>query len=59
MGINYDGLLKFYRKEDIKDDFTRMSRVSSTAIAKLSKNETVSMKIIEYCRLLKCQPGIL
>ncbi|MBQ4164536.1 MAG: Fic family protein [Turicibacter sp.] len=59
MGINYDGLFKILQERKIsKTALQECLGVSSTTIAKLSKNETVSMKIIEdICRLLKCQPG--
>ena len=59
MGINYDGLFKILQERKIsKTTLQECLGVSSTTIAKLSKNETVSMKIIEdICRLLKCQPG--
>lgn len=59
MGINYEGLFKILQQKEIsKTALQDQLGVSSTTIAKLSKNETVSMKIIEdICRLLKCQPG--
>lgn len=59
MSIKYDGLFKLLKEKDIsKTQLQNRLGVSSTTIAKLAKNEAVSMKIIEdICKELSCQPG--
>lgn len=59
MGIKYDGLFAILAEKGIsKTQLKKRLGLSSTTLAKLSKNEPVSMKIIEdVCRELNCQPG--
>lgn len=59
MGINYNGLFELLKSKGIsKTLLQKKMNYSSATMAKLSKNEPVSMKIIEeLCRELNCQPG--
>lgn len=59
MSIQYSKLFALLTERKIsKTDLQKKLGISSATIAKLSKNETVSLKIIEdICRLLHCQPG--
>ena len=59
MSIKYNGLFKLLREKEIsKTELKKRLGTSSTTIAKLAKNEPVSMKVIEdICKLLDCQPG--
>jgi len=59
MGIKYDGLFKILREKGIsKTQLQKRLGLSSTTLAKLSKNQSVSMKVIEdICRELNCEPG--
>lgn len=59
MSIKYNGLFHLLSQKGIsKTQLKNKLGFSSTTLAKLSKNEPVSMKIIEdICRLLHCQPG--
>ncbi len=59
MGIQYDGLLQLLKEKKIsKTQLQKRLGISSTTIAKLAKNEPVSLKVIEdICKELDCQPG--
>jgi DNA-binding Xre family transcriptional regulator len=59
------GEIKFYKLLDLlnrksisKEELRIAIGASSATISKLSKNENVSMDVIEkICRFLDCQPG--
>ena len=57
--ISYKKLLDLlYYKGIKKTEFAKDLGLSSSTLAKLSKNEVVSLEIINRaCRYLKCQPG--
>lgn len=57
--IVYDNLFALLNERRIsKTGLAKMAGLSSATLAKLSKNEPVSIKIIEaICEALKCQPG--
>lgn len=59
MGITYDGLFNLLKEKNLsKTELKNMLGISSATLAKLSKNEPVSFKVIEdICRTLRCQPG--
>lgn len=59
LGIKYDGLFQLLRERKIsKTELRRRLGLSSATIAKLAKNEPVSLKVIEdICKELACQPG--
>lgn len=59
MSIQYDKLFDLLKERSIsKTELQKKLGVSSATIAKLSKNEAVSLKVIEdICNLLHCQPG--
>lgn len=59
MGIKYDGLFELLNEKGIsKTGLQKRLGLSSTTLAKLSKNESISLKIIEdICKELNCQPG--
>ncbi|HZK60672.1 MAG TPA: helix-turn-helix domain-containing protein [Anaerovoracaceae bacterium] len=59
MGIQYDGLFAILKDKGIsKTQLQKKLGLSSTTLAKLSKNESVSMKVVEaICKELNCQPG--
>lgn len=59
MSIKYDGLFILLKEKNIsKTQLQNRLGFSSTTIAKLAKNEPVSMKVIEdICNELNCQPG--
>lgn len=59
MGIQYDSLFQLLKEKKIsKTQLQKRLGISSTTIAKLAKNEPVSLKVIEdICRELDCQPG--
>jgi len=59
MSIRYDGLFKKLEENGItKTGLQRSLKISSTTLAKLSKNEYVSLKVIDdICTALDCQPG--
>jgi Fic family protein len=59
MGIKYDGLFDLLKEKNVsKTQLQKRLGLSSTTLAKLSKNEAVSMKVIEdICKDLNCQPG--
>lgn len=59
MSIQYSKLFQLLSEKNIsKTELQRHIGMSSTTMAKLSKNENVSIKIIEdICKILNCQPG--
>ena len=59
MRLNYNKLFKILKERNIsKTTLQKKLRLSSTTIAKLSKNEPISMKVLEdICVFLSCQPG--
>jgi DNA-binding Xre family transcriptional regulator len=59
MSIRYDGLFRKLEENGItKTSLQRSLKISSTTLAKLSKNEYVSLKVIDdICTALDCQPG--
>jgi Fic family protein len=59
MSIQYDGLFVILKEKGIsKTQLQKRVGLSSTTLAKLSKNQQVSMKVIEdICNTLNCQPG--
>jgi len=59
MPIQYTKLFQLLSEKDIsKTTLQKRIGMSSTTMAKLSKNENVSIKIIEdICKTLNCQPG--
>ena len=59
MAISYDGLFSLMKEQGItKTALTQMLGISSRTMAKLSKNEYVSLKIIDdICAKLDCAPG--
>ncbi len=59
MGIKYDGLFRLLKEKNIaKTQLQKRLGLSSTTVAKLAKNEPISLKVIEnICKELGCQPG--
>ncbi|MDF1618000.1 Fic family protein [Petrocella sp. FN5] len=59
MSIQYNKLFEMLSERKItKMDLKNKLGISSATIAKLSKNEAISMKVIEdICKVLSCQPG--
>ncbi|HIU75151.1 MAG TPA: Fic family protein [Candidatus Pelethocola excrementipullorum] len=59
MSITYSKLFTLLNKNNIsKTELQKEVGMSSTTMAKLSKNEKVSLSIIEdICKILQCQPG--
>ena len=59
MAIKYYKLLDLMNRNGIgKEELRQKIGVSSTTIAKLSKNEYVSLEVIDkLCSALSCQPG--
>lgn len=59
MPIQYTKLFQLLTERNIsKTELQKRVGMSSTTMAKLSKNENVSIKIIEdICKTLNCQPG--
>lgn len=59
MSITYSKLFTLLNKKNIsKTELQKEVGMSSTTMAKLSKNEKVSLSIIEdICKILQCQPG--
>jgi len=59
MPIQYTKLFQLLSERNIsKTELQKRVGMSSTTMAKLSKNENVSIKIIEdICKTLNCQPG--
>jgi DNA-binding Xre family transcriptional regulator len=59
MGIKFYKLLDLLNRKGInKEELRKRTNISSSTMAKISKNEYVSLKVIEsICRELNCQPG--
>ena len=59
MGIKFYKLMDLLnRKNMTRDDLRKKIGISSATMTKLSKNEYVSLKVIEaICKELNCQPG--
>ena len=59
MAIQYSKLFKLLEERGIqKTELQKGIGISSATMAKLTKNEPVSLKVIEeICGFLKCQPG--
>jgi len=59
MAIQYTKLFQLLSEKKIsKTELQKLIGMSSTTMAKLSKNENVSIKIIDdICKTLNCQPG--
>jgi Fic family protein len=59
MSIRYDKLFNLLNERKIsKTDMQKELGISSATLARLSKNEAISLKIVEdICKLLHCQPG--
>lgn len=59
--ISYKPLLKLLIDRDLKKhDLINLADLSKATIAKLSKNEYVSLEVIDrLCLALNCQPGDL
>lgn len=59
MSIHYTKLFQLLSEKNIsKTELQKRIGMSSTTMAKLSKNENVSIKIIvDICKTLNCQPG--
>lgn len=59
MKISYGNLFDILKQKNIsKTDLRKNIKISTATLAKLSKNEPVTMKIIEdICNYLHCQPG--
>lgn len=59
MRLHYTKLFKLLKDRNIsKTTLQKKIGISSTTIAKLSKNEPISMKVLEdICMFLSCQPG--
>ena len=59
MGVTYKKLFKLLiDKQMKKTELIKLADISSSTLAKLSKNETVSMDVIlRLCQVLKCDIG--
>lgn len=59
MGVSYNKLFKLLiDKQMKKTELIKLADISSSTLAKLSKNETVSMDVIlRLCQVLKCDIG--
>lgn len=59
MSISYNGLWKLLIDKNLKKvDLLERLEISSSTIAKMTKNETVSLRILEkICRELDCDFG--
>ena len=59
MSVNYNKLWKLLIDRNLKKtEFARNCGISAPTLAKLSKNEVVSMKVmIRICEFLKCNIG--
>lgn len=59
MKISYSNLFDILKQKEItKTELRKALKISTATLAKLSKNEPVSMKVIEdICNYLHCQPG--
>lgn len=61
MTISYKPLLKLLIDKNLKKiDLVKLAGISKVTLAKLSKNEPVSLDVINrICAALSCQPGDL
>lgn len=61
MAIKYYKMLDLMNRQNIgKEELRKRINASPSTIAKLSKNEYVSLEIInKICGVLRCQPGDL
>ena len=59
MSISYDGLWKLLIDKNLKKvDLIERLEISSSTIAKMTKNEAVSLRVLEkICRELDCDFG--
>lgn len=59
MAISYDNLWKLLiDKKMNKTQLKQLARISTNAVAKLGKNESVSLETLEkICKLLQCNIG--
>jgi len=59
MGFSYSKLFDLLCKRNLNLESLRLSTgVSSATIAKLSKNQTVSMEVLgKFCKVLNCNIG--
>ncbi|MDU6533822.1 MAG: helix-turn-helix transcriptional regulator [Intestinibacter bartlettii] len=59
MGIKFYKLLDLLNRKGVsKEELRKKINISSSTMAKISKNEYVSLKVVEsICRELDCQPG--
>ena len=59
MGIKFYKLLDLLNRKGVsKEELRKEINISSSTMAKISKNEYVSLKVVEsICRELDCQPG--
>jgi len=59
MGISYEPLLHLLIKKGLKKtDLLELADITTNTLAKFSKNEPVSLEIVEkLCKALDCQPS--
>ena len=59
MGVSYKKLFKLLIDKDInKTELANQANLSRTTLAKLSKNQTVSMDVLmRICEVLECNIG--
>ena len=59
MAIKYYKLFDMLNRMELKKtDLIKLAGITSTTLARLSKNQTVNIEIIDrICRSLHCQPG--
>lgn len=59
MAVSYNGLWKLLIDKDMKKmDLIEKTGISSSTLAKMSKNELVSMSVLEkICQALNCDFG--
>lgn len=57
--ISYNGLFKLLIDKGLnKSEFAKLCGISSPTLAKLSKNEYVSMDVlVKICKTLQCTPN--
>ena len=61
MSISYNGLWKLLIDKNLKKvDLIERLEISSSTIAKMTKNEAVSLRVLEkICRELDCDFGVI
>lgn len=59
MAVNYKKLWKLLIDKDMKKkDLADLARISNTSIAKMGRNENVTMDVlVKICTALKCEIG--